>query len=74
MVVLSLILKRRRIRALVKDVLAAADGFGPYVEVSPCPMPPTLLREARAPQEWVRATQGPNPKRAQCPHSKPQTW
>lgn len=35
MVVLSLILKRRRVRALVKDALLATSGFGPYVEVSP---------------------------------------
>lgn len=32
MMVLSLILKRRRIRTLVKDAEAAAIGFGPYVE------------------------------------------
>lgn len=33
MVILSLILKRVRIKALVKDERAAVDAFGEYVEV-----------------------------------------
>lgn len=36
MVILSLILKRARIKALVKDKRAAIDAFGTYVEVSTC--------------------------------------
>lgn len=33
MVILSLILKRARIKALVKDKKASVDAFGSYVEV-----------------------------------------
>lgn len=33
MVILSLILKRARVKALVKDKRAALDAFGTYVEV-----------------------------------------
>ena len=35
LVVLSAILQRLRVRALVKDAKAATAAFGPYVEVRP---------------------------------------
>lgn len=34
LIVLELILKRLRVRALVKDIKSATVGFGAYVEVS----------------------------------------
>lgn len=35
LLVLALILKRLRVRALVRDAKAATAAFGPYVEVLP---------------------------------------
>lgn len=36
MVILSLIVKRIQVKALVKDKRAAVEAFGTYVEVGPC--------------------------------------
>lgn len=44
MVILTLIIKRIRVKALVKDKRAAVEAFGTYVEVGPCYIAALLTR------------------------------
>lgn len=46
MVILSLIVKRTRVKTLVKDKRSANEAFGTYVEVSSCAFNEVAFRKA----------------------------